>query len=155
MIGRLVGALSDELGIDVEPLGATTLKLELREKGAEPDDAFYVQNAPLVVTKEELDLQHDPPPDVVLESDHTSSSLDEFSIYAGLGVPEIWRISRRRIQIYLLEGSNYQESATSRAFPFLTPDTINTFLEQGIKQGASAAARAFRDWLRQHPQTIS
>lgn len=144
--------MSDELIIDVEPLGSTTLKSEMKEKGAEPDESWYVQNAPLIAGSEDLDLRRDPPPDIVLESDHTSSSLDKFAIYAGLGVPEIWRVSKKRLRIYLLAGGQYNESDVSRAFPFLTAGIINTFLEQGIRQGASVAARAFRDWVRVHQQ---
>jgi Uma2 family endonuclease len=155
VITRLMGVLSDELEIGIEPLGMTTLKSEMKEQGAEPDASFYVQNAPLIVGRDDLDLNTDPLPDLVIESDHTSSSLDKLAIYAALGVPEIWRIVRHRAQIYLLAGEQYNESAVSRAFPLLSAGTINTFLEQGCRQGASAAARAFREWLRAQPQSAS
>lgn len=155
VIGRMLGALSDDLGIEIEPLGATTLRSELKAKGAEPDDAFYVQNAHLVAENDDIDLLNDPPPDIVLESDHTSSSLDKFAIYAGLGVPEVWRISRGRLRIFLLKGKGYKESPDSLAFPFLSSDTLNKFLNHGIERGASAAARAFLEWLREHHQQTS
>jgi len=32
-----------------------------------------------------------PPPDLVVEADLTSSSLDKLTIYASLGVAEVWR----------------------------------------------------------------
>ncbi|MBA3247100.1 MAG: Uma2 family endonuclease [Pyrinomonadaceae bacterium] len=73
VLHTLVGVLRDELDIDVESLGSTTLKKELRAKGTEPDDCFYVQNAPLVIGKEEFDFQHDPPPDIVVEIDRTNA----------------------------------------------------------------------------------
>jgi Uma2 family endonuclease len=60
----------------------------LKDKGAEPSDCFYVQNVALIIGKDDLNLQHDPPPDIVIESALTSSSLDRFAIYAGLGVLE-------------------------------------------------------------------
>lgn len=148
IITRLMGVLSDELQIDIEPLGMTTLKAEMKEQGAEPDASFYIQQARLIIGKDDLDLQHDPPPDVIIESDHTSSSLDKFAIYASLGVPETWRISNRQVRIHLLETGSYSESSVSRVFPFLSADTLNAFLEQGLRQRTSAAARAFRDWLR-------
>src|SRR4030095_4254503 len=100
-INRLITALGDELDIDVESLGSTTLKVELKAKGAGPDDCFYVQNASLIIGKQDLDLMHDPPPDIVIEIDRTSTSLDKFAIYAALGVPEIWRVTGRKVQFYL------------------------------------------------------
>jgi len=51
VIHRLIIALSDELDIDVESLGSTTLRAEMKSKGAEPDDCFYIQNAALVIGK--------------------------------------------------------------------------------------------------------
>ncbi|MBO1346131.1 MAG: Uma2 family endonuclease [Hormoscilla sp. GUM202] len=63
----------------------------LAEMGrAEPDSGFYIQNEPLMRNKKELDLTKDPPPDLVLEVDYTSS-VDRQIIYAALGVPELWR----------------------------------------------------------------
>src|SRR5437867_9425022 len=54
VIHRLVTALSDELDIDIESLGSTTLKKEMKAKGAEPDDCFYVQHARLIIGREDL-----------------------------------------------------------------------------------------------------
>jgi len=93
VIHTLVTALRDEMDFDIESLGSTTLKKEMRAAGAEPDDCFYIQNAALVIGKEDLNLMHDPPPDLVVEIDWKSSSLYRFAIYAALGVPEIWRLA--------------------------------------------------------------
>ncbi|MBS1809135.1 MAG: Uma2 family endonuclease [Acidobacteria bacterium] len=150
VLGRLINAISDELDIDIESLGTSTLKDEMTNKGAEPDDSFYVQNAAAVIGKEDLNLQHDPPPDIVIESDLTSSSLDRFAIYAGLGVPEIWRIFNRQIEIWLLTERNYEESPTSRAFPFVTMEALNEFLMIGLTEGERKAAQTFRDWIKSH-----
>ena len=148
IIARLMSVLSDELEIDIEPLGSTTLKSEMQEQGAEPDDSFYVQNAAAVIGKDDLDLAHDPPPDIVIESDLTSSSLDKFPIYAGLCVPEIWRISRRQVRIFVLAGNQYQDAASSAAFPFLSAEALTEFISQGVNKGTTVAARAFRNWVK-------
>jgi Uma2 family endonuclease len=153
VLHSLVTALRDELDVDVESVGSTTLKVEMKAKGAEPDGGFYVQNAPLIIGKEDLDLDHDPSPDLVVEVNRTSSSLDKFSIYAGLGVPEIWRLVRKTVHIYLLTGDHYEESPTSRAFPFLSADVLSEFLAQGLAEGERKAARAFRAWVRKHHQS--
>lgn len=153
VLHSLVTALGGELDIDVESIGSTTLRVEMKAKGAEPDDGFYIQNAPLIIGKEDLDLEHDPSPDLVVEVNRTSSSLDKFSIYAGLGVPEIWRLVRKTVHIYLLAGDHYEESPTSRAFPFLPADVLSEFLAKGLAEGERKAARAFRAWVREHHQS--
>ena len=153
VINRLISALSDELDIDIESLGSTTYKEEMKAKGAEPDDSFYIQNAPAVMGKDEnVDLAFDPPPDLVVEIDRSSSSLDKFPIYAGLGVPELWRVHHRQIRIWVLTGEAYEEAIHSRAFPFLTADVVSRFLEQGITESSRKAAQAFRQWIRQQPK---
>src|SRR5437667_12631689 len=45
VIHSLIHALRDELDIDVESAGSTTLILKMKAKGAEPDGEFYIQNA--------------------------------------------------------------------------------------------------------------
>lgn len=150
VINRLISALSDELDIDIESLGSTTYKEEMKAKGAEPDDSFYIQNAEAVMGKDEnVDLAFDPPPDLVVEIDRSSSSLDKFPIYASLGVPELWRVHHRQVRIWVLAVDQYQESTHSRAFPFLTADVLSRFLEQGITESSRKAAQAFRQWIRQ------
>ena len=147
-IHSLVTLLSDELDIDIQPSGSTTLRRRLKEAGAEPDDGFHIQHARQVIGKKELDLSCDPPPDIIVEVDRTSSSLDRFAIYARLGVPEIWRLHGETVRFHLLEGETYRETTTSRAFPFLTAPVISRFLAQGLAEGERLAAKAFRVWVR-------
>jgi Uma2 family endonuclease len=45
---------------------------------------------------------------------------NKLPIYAAMRVPEIWRIVKKSVRIYLLTGDNYNESASSLAFPFLS-----------------------------------
>jgi Uma2 family endonuclease len=149
-INRLITALGDELDIDVESLGSTTLKAEIKAKGAEPDDCFYVQNAILIIGRNDLELPHDPPPDIVVEVDRTSTSLIKFGIYPALEVPEIWRVSGRLVEFYVLSDNGYDSAPVSRAFPFLTARTLSDFLQRVLTEGGRKAARDFREWVRKH-----
>ena len=155
IVHTLVTALRDELDIDVESLGSTTLKKEMKARGAEPDDCFYIQNAALVIGKNDVDLNCEPAPDLVLEIDRTSSSLNRFTIYAALGVPEIWRVVGYEVEFHLLTGDRYERSLTSRAFPFLTAEALSEFLTQGLDEGERKAANAFRRWVRDHCKSTS
>ena len=147
---RLVHVLSEELGINLESRGGTTQKRKRDAKGAEPDTCFYVTNVERVIGKDEIDLNVDPPPDIVVEIDKSNQSLGKFSIYATFGVPEIWRYDgkHKRTEIYALQANAYVEITASRFFPVLTSDALTAFVEQSKAEGQTAALSAFRDWVR-------
>ena len=148
VLQAIITAIRYELDIDIESYGQTTLRKQMKAKGAEPDDSFYVQHAAQVIGPRELDLAKDPPPDLVIESDLTSSSLNRFAIYAGLGVPEIWQVVNHEVVFWVLMDGAYQEAAESRAFPFLSSERLNDFVRIGINQGQHRAARAFHQWMK-------
>ncbi len=151
IINRLVNALADELDIDVESCGSTTYRLQWKSKGAEPDDSFFIQNAAAIIGRhEQYNLEHDPPPDLVVETEHSSASLDKFPIYAAFGVPEIWRERKQVIHFYMLRDESYVETSRSKSFPMLDSTTMSQFLVLGLAEGSRKAARAFRSWVREH-----
>jgi len=149
MIELFIGALADELEIEAMTLGALTLEREDLARAIEPDTCFYIQNESLVRDKDEINLPADPPPDLVVESDYTSSSLNKFSIYAELGVPEIWRYRNQSLQVYQLVDGSYQERENSLAFPFLPIAEIPGLIEQSKTIGQRAAVRLFRERVRE------
>jgi Uma2 family endonuclease len=90
----------------------------------------------------------DPPPDLVIEVDIPSGSLNKFPLYAQIGVPDIWRYDGERIRMYTLMAEGYVETATSRAFPLLTGTVLAGFLQQSTTLPRTALRRAFRAWVR-------
>ncbi len=148
MLELFIGALADELEIEAMSLGALTLEREDLARAIEPDTCFYIQNESLVRDKDEINLPIDPPPDLV-ESDYTSSSLNKFSIYASLGVPEIWRYRNQCLQVYQLVEGSYEPKENSLAFPFLPIAEIPGLIEQSKAIGQRAAVRLFRDRVRE------
>lgn len=145
---RMGHILSDEMDIVIEAAGATTYKQESLLQGSEGDQSFYVKNASAIIGKRRIDLDIDPPPDIVVEVDITNESLSKFSIYAAFGVPEIWRYDGKRAGIYQLVDQNYLEGDASLSFPFLTAQAMTEFLEQSKTVGQTAALAAFRAWVR-------
>jgi Uma2 family endonuclease len=148
LIADFVTALADELEIEVMQLGSLTLEREDLTRAAEPDTCFYIQNESLVRSKK-IDLSNDPPPDLVIESDYTSSSLNKFTIYASLGVPELWRYRRQTLQVYQLVEGNYELSDKSIAFPLLPIAELPGLIEQSKTIGQRAAVRLFRARIRE------
>ncbi len=148
VLGRFVETLTEELNIEIKSLGSLTCKREDLARGLEPDQCYYIQNEAVVRTLDEIDFNQDPPPDLVIEIDITSSSINRLSLYTALGVPEVWRYDARAITIYRLEGERYQACDRSPTFPQITPAEITRFLELRKTMGETSLIRSFRKWVR-------
>jgi Uma2 family endonuclease len=151
IISDLVKALLEELDIEFLPLGSTTFKNPFMSQGIEPDNCLYIQNEAVIRGKDRLDLTIDPPPDLALEIDVTSRT--HFIIYQALGVTELWRFEKCKLQINVLENGKYIESASSPIFPnFPLTQVIPEYLQQCKTIGRNKTMRAFRAWVREQIQ---
>lgn len=150
-IDDLIRAIADELDLNLKKFGSLTLKRDATQTGAEPDSCYYIHNEPLVRGKQEIDLKTDPPPDLVLEIDITSGSLDKRPIYATLGVPELWRYDGRKLEVFVLQASSltYLPVPQSPTFPSLPLAAVPRLIQQSLVDGETATLRAFRAWLRE------
>lgn len=148
LIARLIHSIADELEIEVMDVGSLLLEREDLSRAIEPDTCCYIQNEGLVRSKN-IELPNDPPPDLAIESDYTRSSLKKFTIYAALGVPELWRYTKETLQVYQLIDGEYKRSDKSLAFPFLPLDEIPGFIEQSKVVGQRLAVRSFRERIRE------
>ncbi len=138
-----------KLNLNLKSVGSLTCKRPDLQRGVEPDSGFYIQNEPLVRGNREIDLTTDPPPDLVVEVDFTSSSLDQLPIYAALGVPELWRYDEPVMQIYQLLEGQYVPRILSPTFASLPLTEIPQFLEESLRIGEVSMLRSFRAWVRQ------
>ncbi|MEG3848837.1 Uma2 family endonuclease [Microcoleus sp. herbarium19] len=148
LIESFVEAIVDELEIELRSLGSLTLEREELTRAVEPDSCFYIQNESLVRGRN-INLPNDPPPDLVLESDYTNSSVNKDALYAALGVPELWRYRRVSLQVYQLIEGKYEMRDRSLAFPFLPVAEIPGLIEQSRTIGQRAAVRLFRQRIRE------
>jgi Uma2 family endonuclease len=148
VLARLVEAFSEELNIDIGSTGSTTFKSQLKEKGLEPDESYYIQNEARVRGKE-IDLAVDPPPDLAIEIDLRSSALDKLKIYEALGVPEVWSHDGERVVVHRLQASGqFAVSDSSAALPELPMAELGRFLERIGTESETGIVRAFRSWVR-------
>ncbi|HIK31749.1 MAG TPA: Uma2 family endonuclease [Oscillatoriales cyanobacterium M59_W2019_021] len=148
LFGRFIESLTEELNLDVCSLGSFTCKRKNLARGLEPDQCYYIQNEALVWDKEEIDLDLDPPPDLAIEIDITSSSLDRLDIYANLRIPEVWRYDSQQVIFYRLEGMEYARCDVSPTFPFLSDTEIQRFLELRKTTKETELLRLFRQWVK-------
>ena len=151
-MGDAVKDISEELDLDYESYGSTTWRKQAAQAGIEPDNCFYIQNEALVRGKLTLDLDQDPPPDLALEIDLTSKSIHRFSIYARLGIPEIWCYDQGQLMVYCLQSGAYQSVAQSLVFPMLKVQELPSLIEAHRTQGRLALRRAVRAWVRDQIQ---
>ncbi|CAD5914020.1 Uma2 family endonuclease [Planktothrix agardhii] len=149
-IDDLVRAIADELNLNLKKMGSLTLKREELLKGAEPDSCYYLENEPLVRHKQNINLESDPPPDLVLEIDITSSSLDKQTIYAAFEIPELWRYNGQKLEVFVLDKTtqSYQNSIQSLHFPWLPLEVIPQYIRQSLRDGETATLKSFRTWVR-------
>ncbi|QYX30658.1 Uma2 family endonuclease [Sphaerospermopsis torques-reginae] len=145
---NFIVALAEELDIELRSAGSTTLKRKIIKKGIEPDTCYYIQNEPAIRGKETLNLETDPPPDLAIEIDITSSSVNKLNIYAALGVFELWRYDGEVLQFYKLLEGNYIEINFSVAFPVISVSDMTRFIQQSKNMGEIALLKSFRAWVR-------
>ena len=111
----LVNVLAEEMDIDVRSFGSATFQQEDLERGFESDACFYIAYEAQVRGKKKLDLTIDPPPDLVIEIDITSPSLNKFPIFAAIGcLPEVWRYDGKRLMIFTLAGERIRRAHRKR-----------------------------------------
>lgn len=148
ILALFVEIIAEELGLNVESFGSATFRRADLEKGFEPDSCFYVANAPGMVGKAEVDLTVDPPPDLILEIDLTSSSLGRFPIYAATGIPEIWRTDCSTVEFLKLSGEKYLPIESSAAFPLIRSEDATRFFLEGMAEEKLKWVRKLRAWVR-------
>lgn len=149
LIEKLIDALAEELNLNLKSIGSLTCKRQDLEKGVEPDSSFYIKNEAIMRNKQTLDLTQDPPPDLVIEVDYTSSSINKLPIYLALGVPEVWRYDYPIMQIYHLSDGIYLPCNDSPTFANLPLNTeIPRFLAQSLEIGEIPMIRSFRSWIQ-------
>ncbi|MFM7425943.1 MAG: Uma2 family endonuclease [Elainella sp.] len=148
-IGDAVKDMAETLELDYESYGSSTWRRQAKQVGLEADNCFYFQNEALIRGRLDIDLAQDPPPDLALEIDVTSKSLDRFPIYARLGVPELWCYDAGKLAVYRLQGGEYVEAERSSIFSGLDVRALPQLIEANRAAGRLALRRAVRAWVRE------
>jgi Uma2 family endonuclease len=138
LVDMVVTLLAFELGLNVDNCGAMTLRVASAQRGGEPDSCFYIANEAAVRGVEEIDLHVHPPPDIVLEVDITSPSLDKFGLYLAARVSEVWRYDGAHMNFHALIGESYEDASHSLCFPHLAAAMLERYLITGREQGSTA-----------------
>lgn len=155
-LGHFLMVVVEELDIPCIPAGATTYRRRKKRGGVEADESFYLEHVPQIQIqirakglKENINLKTDPPPDLVVEVVWTHSAEASIPVYRRLGVPEVWAFDAPNLRILVLGADGrYAESATSRAFPFLTAAEIANWITRPVEDSETDWMKAIRYWAR-------
>lgn len=148
LLGRLIEAFTEELGIKIASMSSTTLNREDLRRGVEADECYYVENEPAIRGREEIDLTRDPPPDLAIEIEVSSRILPRAPIYAAMGIPEVWRYDGTSLRSRLGSDGQYHESSGSGVFPALPVAELAEFLSRRARTDETELVRSFRAWVR-------
>ncbi len=145
ILADLVKALLRHQGKDWEAFTPITLK-KVNQQGVEPDYCFYIQNRERILGKERIDFEVDPPPDLVIEVDLTSTTKAED--YQAIAPTELWIYRQSNLLIYHFDGQKYQDSQNSYSFPdFDLKKLIPQYVNRSWQVGSSVAVREFEKFL--------
>ncbi|MFM1902408.1 MAG: hypothetical protein RLZZ440_308 [Planctomycetota bacterium] len=147
LIGRIAETYSEVRGIEIVSCASTTFKRPDLDRAFEADESYYIAHADEIRPKDEVDLQIDPPPDLVIEVEITSSAIAKLKLFAAMGVPEVWRHDGNRLQMLWLDSGRYQSIDLSRGLPGLTAGMIDAVLARRFEQGETALIKEFRSSL--------
>jgi Uma2 family endonuclease len=150
MLGEMLAVLALTFRIRMTRGGSSTLKRISKHKGLEADQCYWIANEPLLRTKKRIDLRVDPPPDLVIEIDVMHSVVNREKIYAALGVPEMWVLSRdARVTAFSRDNGAWRAIERSLSFPFLRVADLDPFVARiGVDDDTSVLAD-FAEWLKQ------
>ncbi|CAA9418547.1 MAG: hypothetical protein AVDCRST_MAG22-2393 [uncultured Rubrobacteraceae bacterium] len=91
----------------------------------------------------------------MIEIDTTSPSLNRLSIYARIGIPEIWRHDGERVSIFVLREGKYAVVAESAVLPPLSGPVLSRSVEESRTLGSADWMREVRAWARTHASPSS
>ncbi|MBD2462192.1 Uma2 family endonuclease [Oscillatoria sp. FACHB-1407] len=156
LIESLILLLANELGISVESCLPLLIKGSEQGCAVDVDGGYYIQY-PVPDDGHLADLPHDDPPDLAVEIVITKSTFDKLSLYAELGIPEVWRyltqagddVLNGNLLIYQLQGDRYIEHGKSAIFPGLPAIQIIQFIQQSDAIGLVQALQLLRAWIQE------
>jgi Uma2 family endonuclease len=132
-IARLVELFALERNVPLYGYGSTTFRRQAKERGLEPDECYCFGG----------ELREFP--DIAIEGVITSGGLNRLSVYAGLGVAEVWFWMENRFSLHRLRGAAYEPIERSELIPELDFAALTEFV---MRADQPAAVRDYRDYLR-------
>lgn len=150
VLGGFVKVIATEYGLEVQSVGSMTMHAEELRTGGEADKTFYVRHEQIVRERQEYDPAIDPPPDLAVEVDLSSSSSRRMLVFAELGIPEVWRYDGERLVFTSLgDDGSYHVIEQSLTFPGLSSADLQRFVGRQGTLGEIALDKELANWVRE------
>jgi Uma2 family endonuclease len=133
MLGRLLEAYAEERDIDLNGRGSTTFREEDQQRGLEPDECYSIG-------------AFSGRPDLAIEVAISNPLVDKLSVYAGLGIPEVWVWQKDHLVVHVLREGAYLVATASALLPALDLALLQRFVTIGGNQ--TQQVKAYRAALR-------
>jgi hypothetical protein len=147
---RMILFLALELRVPIRAGGSATFKRADILRGLEPDECYWFRTAHLLRGRREIDLTRDPIFELALEIELSRSDVDRMSIYAALGVAEVWQFDGEALRVSLLQtDGTYLQAAESRFFPAVPLAELVQFVNPALDaEDDNSFLEIFRNWIR-------
>lgn len=106
IIARLLERYAEEMEIDLYAYGSTTFRNQAKASGLEPDECYCFSSWKEI-------------PDLAIEINFTSGTIDKLEVYKALGIPEVLIWYNNELKLYRLNNENYTEVKRSQFLPDL------------------------------------
>ena len=149
LLTQIVTVVADEIGVEFRAAGDATFRRPDVGRGGEPDACFYFQNVDNLPREIDSAVYA---PDLVIEVDITSPSVDKQGLYAAMNVGEIWHDDGQSVSILILDATRglYDVTPISVLFPLLDAVTLSRFVDEGLTQRGRAWRSGLRAWAREN-----
>ncbi|WP_437940216.1 Uma2 family endonuclease [Sorangium sp. So ce341] len=136
ILARLVEAYAEEAELPLSGYGSMTVRERLVKRGVEPDECYVLGTA-----------EGGEIPELAIEVVEKSGTIDKLSVYAGLGVSEVWFLKKGKLSVHVLGPDGYAEAERSRLLPGLDVAALTEFMVR--KGDQTTVVRAWRAMLRE------
>lgn len=137
-LARVIEAWSEEAVVPLEGARSWTLKARKDERGAEPDECYFVMRPGRSLTS----AKH---PDFAIEVIWTRGGIDKLEVYRKLGVPEVWILEKGKLTFHVLRGSAWRTTRRSVMVPTLDPSHVEAAMREPTQV---EAVRRIRELMR-------
>lgn len=152
-LGRFVNALTFELKIRCRGAGETTWKRLEIMRGLEADQCYYFDDGKRTAdaqarARKSRKIADYPNPDMAIEIDLSPSRIDRKSIYAALGVDELWLFDGLSVRIEHLRQDGTYAPAESSRYLRVRPEEVFRWVAQEDTNDELAWEHRLREWAR-------
>lgn len=136
LIARLIELWALEHDLRFDGYGGATFRKREAARGLEPGECYVLR-----------DIRDVDAPDLAIEVVETHGSIDKMSVYAGLGVREVWVWEANELHVHVLRDGVYDLMESSELLPTLDVAEFANFVREG-EGDQTATVRRYRARIR-------